>query len=84
MAIGGLKWLDSDMHLGEPWDFWSDYVDPKYSDWIPRWTGDPRYGKSHERRAGELGHRRASGVSERGGGSCESGSAALLRAFSQD
>ena len=41
MAIGGLKWLDSDMHLGEPWDFWSDYVDPKYSDWIPRWTGDP-------------------------------------------
>ena len=41
MAIEGLKWIDSDMHLGEPWDLWNDYVDPKYRQWIPRWTGDP-------------------------------------------
>jgi predicted TIM-barrel fold metal-dependent hydrolase len=41
MAIGGLKWLDSDMHLCEPWNFWNDYVDPKFRDWIPQWTGDP-------------------------------------------
>jgi len=41
MAIGGLRWVDSDMHLCEPWDFWNDYVEPKYRDWMPRWKGDP-------------------------------------------
>jgi predicted TIM-barrel fold metal-dependent hydrolase len=35
----GLSWLDSDMHLAEPWDLWQDYVEPELRDRVPELTG---------------------------------------------
>jgi predicted TIM-barrel fold metal-dependent hydrolase len=38
MAKNGFKWIDSDMHLAEPGDFWADYIDPKFRDTYRQWT----------------------------------------------
>lgn len=35
----GLKWLDSDMHLAEPWDLWQPYIDPEFRDQLEALTG---------------------------------------------
>ena len=45
MAKYGLRWMDSDMHLCEPIDLWDKYMDRKFRDMAPRWTGDR--GKHH-------------------------------------
>ncbi len=45
MAKYGLRWMDSDMHLCEPIDLWDKYIDRKFRDMAPRWTGD--MGKHH-------------------------------------
>jgi uncharacterized protein len=37
----GLRWLDSDMHLAEPWDLWQRYVDPTFRDQVEVLTGVP-------------------------------------------
>src|SRR5262249_9246301 len=28
----GLRWLDSDMHMAEPWDLWQRYIEPEFRD----------------------------------------------------
>jgi predicted TIM-barrel fold metal-dependent hydrolase len=35
----GLKWMDSDMHLAEPWDLWQRYVEPELRERVPELTG---------------------------------------------
>jgi predicted TIM-barrel fold metal-dependent hydrolase len=35
----GLRWLDSDMHLAEPWDLWYPYVEPAFRDHVEAVTG---------------------------------------------
>ncbi|HLG72438.1 MAG TPA: amidohydrolase family protein [Chloroflexota bacterium] len=35
----GLKWMDSDMHLAEPWDLWQSYVEPELREQVPELTG---------------------------------------------
>ena len=40
MARHGIKWMDSDLHLCEPVDLWSGYIDPAFKDRIPKWRGD--------------------------------------------
>jgi predicted TIM-barrel fold metal-dependent hydrolase len=35
----GLKWLDSDMHLAEPWDLWQPYIEPEFRDQVEEVTG---------------------------------------------
>jgi uncharacterized protein len=35
----GLRWLDSDMHLAEPWDLWHRYIDPAFRDQLEELTG---------------------------------------------
>jgi len=35
----GLKWLDSDMHMAEPWDLWQRFIEPELRDKVPEWTG---------------------------------------------
>lgn len=35
----GLKWMDSDMHLAEPWDLWQSYVEPELRDQVSDLTG---------------------------------------------
>jgi hypothetical protein len=37
----GLRWLDSDMHLAEPWDLWHRYIDSAFRDQIAALTGVP-------------------------------------------
>ena len=35
----GLKWLDSDMHMAEPWDLWHGYIEPEFEDKVFAWAG---------------------------------------------
>src|SRR5579862_3755369 len=35
----GLRWIDSDMHLAEPWDLWQAYIEPELRDRVPELTG---------------------------------------------
>lgn len=37
----GLKWLDSDMHMAEPWNLWHRYIEPEYRDLVAELTGVP-------------------------------------------
>ena len=37
----GLRWLDSDMHLAEPWDLWSSYIAPEFRDMVEELTHIP-------------------------------------------
>jgi predicted TIM-barrel fold metal-dependent hydrolase len=37
----GLRWLDCDMHMAEPWNLWHDYIAPRYRDEIEALTGVP-------------------------------------------
>jgi uncharacterized protein len=39
------QWIDGDMHVTEPVDFWETYLDAKYKEWAPRWLGTP--GEDH-------------------------------------
>lgn len=41
MARDGLRWIDSDMHLAEPWNLWEEYIEPDYRDAWQAWTGIP-------------------------------------------
>src|SRR5262245_19257304 len=44
MGKNGIRWIDSDMHLAEPGDFWADYIDPRYRDVYRQWTkSDPTF-----------------------------------------
>ena len=44
MAKKGFRFLDSDMHVFEPHDMYLRYMDPKWSDRIPRSAPRTRYG----------------------------------------
>lgn len=35
----GLRWLDSDMHLAEPWDLWHRYIEPELREKLEELTG---------------------------------------------
>jgi predicted TIM-barrel fold metal-dependent hydrolase len=35
----GLRWLDSDMHMAEPWDLWQRYIEPEFRDRLEELTG---------------------------------------------
>jgi predicted TIM-barrel fold metal-dependent hydrolase len=35
----GLKWLDCDMHMAEPWDLWQRYIEPGFRDQVEALTG---------------------------------------------
>ncbi|HZT08521.1 MAG TPA: amidohydrolase family protein [Chloroflexota bacterium] len=37
----GLRWLDCDMHMAEPWNLWHRYVDPRFRGDIEALTGVP-------------------------------------------
>ena len=41
MAKRGIRVVDSDMHVVEPWDLWQRYTEPAYLDQAPRPVGDP-------------------------------------------
>jgi len=34
----GLKWLDSDMHMAEPWNLWESYIEPEFRDRLEELT----------------------------------------------
>ena len=35
----GLRWLDCDMHMAEPWDLWRRYIEPELLDQLEEVTG---------------------------------------------
>src|SRR5947208_3480928 len=35
----GLRWLDCDMHMAEPWDLWQRYIEPELRDELEEVTG---------------------------------------------
>jgi len=37
----GLRWLDCDMHMAEPWDLWRAYIEPEFLDQLESLTGVP-------------------------------------------
>jgi uncharacterized protein len=37
----GLRWLDCDMHMAEPWDLWHGYIEPELRDQVAELTGVP-------------------------------------------
>ena len=41
MARNGFKVVDSDLHVIEPSNLYTDYMDPKFRDRAPRWVGNP-------------------------------------------
>ena len=40
----GFKIIDSDLHVIEPPNIYQDYIDPRFRDLAPRWTGHPEHG----------------------------------------
>jgi predicted TIM-barrel fold metal-dependent hydrolase len=41
MARNGFRIVDSDLHVNEPPNLYTDYLDRKFLDRAPRWIGDP-------------------------------------------